>query len=135
MAKRSAEGFLSFDWAADSRSLLYSSGHRLWRVSLAGGKPEKLLFAQDVWNRWRWRAAGIDSPAPKCAIPAALALGRTPQAWENWIALIPNRKKEFLRYFSRLNSPDARARNLGKALVVLSGQTGRFMARAWKNGS
>jgi hypothetical protein len=64
-----------------------------------------------------------------------LALGRTPQAWENWIALIPSRKKEILRYFSRLNSPDARARNLGKALVVLSGQTGRFMARAWKNGS
>jgi hypothetical protein len=64
-----------------------------------------------------------------------LALGRTPQAWENWIALIPSRKKEILRYFSRLNSPDARARNLGKALVVLSGQTDRFMARAWKNGS
>jgi hypothetical protein len=28
--------------------LLYSFGHHLWRVSLTGGKPEKLLFAQDV---------------------------------------------------------------------------------------
>jgi hypothetical protein len=62
-------------------------------------------------------------------------LAENPQAMKNWIALIPSRKKEILRYFSRLNSPDARARNLAKALHVLSGETGRFMARAWKNGS
>ena len=64
-----------------------------------------------------------------------LALAGNPQAMENWIALMPSRKKEILRYFSRLNSPDARARNLAKALHVLSGETGRFMGRAWKNGS
>lgn len=64
-----------------------------------------------------------------------LALAGHPQAKENWRALTPSRKKEILRYFSRLNSPDARARNLAKALHVLSGKTGRFMARAWKNGS
>jgi hypothetical protein len=46
----------------------------------------------------------------------------------------PESQKEILRYFSRLNLPDARARNLAKALYVLSGETGRFMARAWKNG-
>jgi len=63
------------------------------------------------------------------------ALAGTPQAMKNWIALIPSRKKEILRYFSRLNSGAARVRNLGKALHVLSGETGRFMARAWKNGS
>jgi hypothetical protein len=63
------------------------------------------------------------------------ALAGHPQATKNWTALIPSRKKEILRYFSRLNSPDARARNLAKALHVLSGETGRFMARAWKNGS
>jgi Bacteriocin-protection, YdeI or OmpD-Associated/Domain of unknown function (DUF1905) len=63
------------------------------------------------------------------------ALATNSQAMKNWIALIPSRKKEILRYFSRLNSPDARARNLAKALHVLSGETGRFMARAWKNGS
>src|SRR5580700_4327323 len=63
------------------------------------------------------------------------ALAGNPPAMKSWLALIPSRKKEILRYFSRLNSPDARARNLAKALHVLSGETGRFMARAWKNGS
>jgi Tol biopolymer transport system component/DNA-binding winged helix-turn-helix (wHTH) protein len=43
----SSEGFSGLAWAADSRSVLYSSDHQLWRVSL-GGRPEKLLFAQDV---------------------------------------------------------------------------------------
>ena len=63
------------------------------------------------------------------------ALSGNPQAKKNWMALIPSRKKEMLRYFSRLNSPAARARNLARALHVLSGERGRFMARAWKNGS
>jgi len=63
------------------------------------------------------------------------ALGRNPRAKKNWTALIPSRKKEILRYFSRLNSSDARARNLAAALRVLSGETGRFMGRAWRNGS
>jgi hypothetical protein len=63
------------------------------------------------------------------------ALAENPHAMKNWMALIPSRKKEILRYFSFLNSPDARARNLAKALHVLSGEAGRFMARAWKNGS
>ena len=63
------------------------------------------------------------------------ALAGNRQAKQNWTALIPSRKKEILRYFSRLRSPEARARNLAKALLVLSGETGRFMARTWKNGS
>jgi hypothetical protein len=63
------------------------------------------------------------------------ALVGNSQVMKNWQALIPSRKKEILRYFSRLKSTDARARNLGKALHVLSGEAGRFMARTWKNGS
>ncbi len=63
------------------------------------------------------------------------ALMGSPLAWKNWKSLIPSRKKEILRYFSRLNSEEARARNLAKALHVLSGQSGRFMARTWTNGS
>ncbi len=63
------------------------------------------------------------------------ALVGNPQTMKNWKALIPSRKKEILRYFSHLNSPDARARNLASALHVLSGEPGRFMARTWKNGS
>jgi Tol biopolymer transport system component len=45
---RSSEGFEGIAWAADSQSLLYSAERHLWRVPLAGGIPEKLLFAQDV---------------------------------------------------------------------------------------
>ena len=45
---RSSAGFSGLTWARDSQSLLYSSDQHLWRVPLAGGEPEKLLFAQDV---------------------------------------------------------------------------------------
>jgi hypothetical protein len=63
------------------------------------------------------------------------ALDRNPQAKRNWTALIPSRKKEILRYLSKLVSADARLRNQAQALHVLSGQDGRFMGRVWKNGS
>jgi len=63
------------------------------------------------------------------------ALAASPEAKKNWRKLIPSRKKEMLRYFSHLNSAGARARNLARALHVLSGGTGRFMSRAWKTGS
>ena len=48
VARAWASDFTGVAWAADSQSLLYSTDHHLWRVSLAGGRPEKLLFAQDV---------------------------------------------------------------------------------------
>ena len=51
-----------------------------------------------------------------------------------WNALIPSRKKEILRYFWGLKSEDARTRNVKKALHVLSGNEGRFMARTWRGG-
>jgi Tol biopolymer transport system component len=43
-----SQGFAGIAWTADSQSLLFCSDHHLWRVPLASGKPEKLLFAQDV---------------------------------------------------------------------------------------
>ena len=51
-----------------------------------------------------------------------------------WDALTPSRKKEILRYLSWLKSTEARDRNVAKALHVLSGKTGRFLARTWKKG-
>lgn len=63
------------------------------------------------------------------------ALAENPQASKNWLALSPSRKKEILRYFARLKSSEACARNLSRALLALSGQTCRFMGREWKNGS
>jgi uncharacterized protein YdeI (YjbR/CyaY-like superfamily) len=53
-------------------------------------------------------------------------------ALENWEALVPSRKKEVLRYFAALKSPEARARNLERALHVLSGRKGRFLGRSWR---
>jgi Tol biopolymer transport system component len=44
----SSEGFADLDWAADNQSLIYAADLHLWRVPLAGGRPELLLFAQDA---------------------------------------------------------------------------------------
>jgi hypothetical protein len=59
------------------------------------------------------------------------ALNRSPAAKKGWAALPPSRQKEILRYFGRLKSPEARSRNLEKALHVLAGGKARVMARAW----
>lgn len=74
---------------------------------------------------------------PQHPMPAWFRLGLTanPQAKKSWLALTPSRKKEILRYFSRLRSPAAQTRNLAGALQVLSGASGRFMARTWADGS
>jgi hypothetical protein len=63
-----------------------------------------------------------------------VALNSNPKALANWEALIPSRQKEVLRYFSPLKSNEAKKRNLEKAIHVLSGNEGRFMARTWKEG-
>jgi hypothetical protein len=49
------------------------------------------------------------------AVPA-----EKPKAKNSWDALIPSRKKEILRYFAALKSPEAKARNLRRAIPVLS---------------
>jgi len=74
---------------------------------------------------------------PQHCIPAWFkdALKENPDAKQNWDALPPSRRKEVLRYFAQLKSADARTRNLSKALYVLSGGQGRFMARTWTNGA
>lgn len=62
------------------------------------------------------------------------ALSKDVAAKKNWDALIPSRQKEILRYFSWLKSDEAVERNKEKAIHVLSGNPGRFMARSWENG-
>jgi hypothetical protein len=61
-------------------------------------------------------------------------LAEKPKAKKSWDALIPSRKKEILRYFALLKSPEAKARNLQRVMYVLSGDEARFMARSWKSG-
>jgi hypothetical protein len=74
---------------------------------------------------------------PQHAMPAWFKskLDAAPQAMKNWRALIPSRQKEVLRYFARLKSPEARARNIARILPVLLGKPARMMGRAWKDGS
>ena len=62
------------------------------------------------------------------------ALRSDTRAKRNWSRLPPSRRKEILRYFAGLRSAEAKARNLARAMVVLSGKSGRFMARSWNNG-
>jgi hypothetical protein len=59
----------------------------------------------------------------------ALKQNRTVQ--RTWSGLIPSRQKEILRYFSRLKTPQAQERNVKRAIHVLAGGKGRFMARSW----
>lgn len=62
------------------------------------------------------------------------ALDNNQKAKENWGVLPPSRQKEILRYFSWLKSDAAKERNITKAIHVLSGKPGRFMARPWSEG-
>lgn len=62
------------------------------------------------------------------------ALKKNPTAQKNWNSLVPSRKKEILRYFAQLKSQEAIERNRKRAIDILSGKSGRFMARSWKDG-
>jgi hypothetical protein len=81
----------------------------------------------------RFDAAYKNGPMHRMPAWFSAALRRNRTTLKNWEALAPSRKKEVLRYFSYLKSPQARARNLEKALHVLSGKEGRFVGRAWKS--
>jgi hypothetical protein len=61
-------------------------------------------------------------------------LRRNAAALKGWKALPPSRQKEIVRYLVRLKSPEAKTRNVEKALHVLAGGKARFMARAWSGG-
>jgi hypothetical protein len=61
-------------------------------------------------------------------------LDRNPLARSGWEQLIPSRQKEILRYFARLKSPEAKQRNVRRALNVLAGERARFMGRMWNEG-
>jgi uncharacterized protein YdeI (YjbR/CyaY-like superfamily) len=73
---------------------------------------------------------------PPHAVPSWFrnALRKNNVANKNWEKLIPSRKKEILRYFASLRSPEAREGNLVRALQALSGKPTRFMARSWTKG-
>ena len=80
-----------------------------------------------------WDAAYRNGPLHPLPAWFRAALGKRPVAKKHWDALLPSRKKEILRYFSALKSPEARKRNLARALRALAGKPGRFMGRSWRS--
>lgn len=74
-------------------------------------------------------------PAHPMPASFAAALESHPVAREAWAALTPSLKKEILRYFEQVKSADAKARHLERAMFVLAGGKGRFMARSWNGQS
>jgi hypothetical protein len=80
---------------------------------------------------------GTYKSGPQQAMPAWFKreLLNAPRAMKNWKALVPSRQKEVLRYFSRLKSPEGRARNLLRILPAHSGEPAWTMGRAWTDGS
>lgn len=61
----------------------------------------------------------------------AAALRKNKLAVQGFKALPASRQKEIVRYLANLKSDEARARNVEKALRMLAGETGRYMARDW----
>ncbi len=113
--------------AGDGEFYLYLNGAMRSQAGVSVGNVVSVELAFDAGYR-----NGPRHPMPSWF---SKALDENEKARKNWTALTPSRKKEVLRYFAQLKSPEARARNLSKALHVLSGETGRFMARTWSNGS
>jgi len=71
---------------------------------------------------------GPTHPMPAWFRAPLFANAKAKRAWD---ALSPSRKKEILRYLAALSSAQARARNVARALQVLSGRGGRYMGRDW----
>ena len=72
--------------------------------------------------------AGPSHPMP---LRFGRRLQRNRRARAGWERLSPSRRKEILRYFAALKSPAAQMRNARRAIQVLAGERGRFMAREW----
>ena len=112
--------------AGDGRFYLYLNGVARGDAEVAVGDRVQIQIAFDTEYR-----SGPTHPMPAWF---RKGLRENLEAKKNWSTLPPSRKKEILRYVSRLQSEEARLRNLARALKVLSGQSGRFMARTWTNG-
>lgn len=108
----------------DGNFYLYLNGIVRKEATVSLGDRVRLDLAFDTKYR-----NGPQHPMP---VWFRKALEENPTARKSWDALIPSRRKEVLRYFANLKSPEARARNLARALRALSGTRDRFMGRTWR---
>lgn len=113
--------------AGDGSFYLYLNGPMRSATGVSVGSRVRVEFAFDASYR-----NGPLHPMPSWF---SKALHKNAACRTNWAALPPSRKKEVLRYFAQLKSAEARARNLERAMDVLSGKRGRFMGRDWVDGA
>ena len=108
-------------------------GHGDFRLYLHGDvrKASGTKVGDTVRVQIRFDAAYRNGPMHCMPAWFGVPLRKNKKAQEAWNALIPSRQKEILRYFSSLQSRQARSRNLGRALHVLADHRGRFMGRSW----
>lgn len=116
-----------------------------WRINLMPRRDGgfRLYLAQTVRDASRTRVGELvdvriqfDTEyrgGPMHPVPGWFSkrLQRNRKARTGWEQLPPSRKKEILRYFAQLKSPEAQARNAARAIHVLAGARARFMARDW----
>ena len=95
----------------------------------SGAKVGDRVTVEIAWDAG-YRAGPVHSMPPSFEAGLLSSL-RAKKAWD---CLVPSRQKEILRYLAGLKSAEAVSRNVEQALRVLSGEPGRFMARAWKDG-
>lgn len=98
------------------------------RKASATGVGDRVTVELNFDNAYR---NGPLRPMPRWL---SACLKTAPQARLNWSKLSPSRRKGIIRYFTDLRSNEARERNLARAIVVLSDEPGRFMARDWRGG-
>lgn len=141
---------LKKDWRKPLPVLVRVNGQpkRPWRINMmpAGNGSFYLYLRNDIRKASRTKVG--DSVAVELSFDESYRGGpphllppwfrselrKNAMARKAWEALIPSRKKEILRYFAALKSPEAKARNLSRVMEALSGDEVRFMARAWKGG-
>lgn len=123
--------------------------HRPWRINMmpAGDGSFYLYLHGEVRRASRTKVGETVSVSvrfdaayrggPMHPMPAwfRVPLLKNKKAEKAWNALSPSRKKEIVRYLAALKSEEARARNVARSLRMLSGTSGRFMGRAWRNGA
>jgi hypothetical protein len=112
--------------AGDGSFYLYL--HEVVRKA-SGTKPCDTVDVELLFDR-SYRS-GPSHPVPRWF---RVALAAAPEAKRAWTALAPSRKKEILRYFATLKSPEAKERNTKRAIDALSGCEVRFLARTWQGG-
>jgi hypothetical protein len=119
--------------------------NRTWRINLmpVGDGRFRLYLNENIRKESNLRVGdtvGIEAQfddqyrnGPLHSMPLWFSdeLSRNPVAKQGWNQLAPSRQKEILRYFAQLKSPEARRRNVQRAVHVLAGGPGRFMARPW----